>query len=158
VNDTELILGILLVAALLGLGVYFAWRQFQIRRTLAHDRTMPSPERSYLLLQTRRRLVCSVLMILFAGLLVGWYFIESNLPDLRVAAEQEPDKTTPVIELVTAYWIIALLALFGILTLAGMDFFATARYAMHQKRLLELEHRATLQAETDRLRNQRNGS
>jgi hypothetical protein len=158
VNDPELIIGILLVAALLGLGGYFAWRQFQIRRTVAQDRAMPSQERGYLILQTRRRLVCSVLMILFAGLLIGWYFIESNLPDLKLAAEQEPAKTHPLLELLTLYWIIALLVLFGILTLAGMDFFATARYAMHQKRLLDSERRATLQAETDRLRNQRNGS
>ena len=157
-NLPELITGIVLVLALLGLAGYFGRRQFKTRLALAVDREMPAEERGYWMRQTRRRLICSVLMVLFAGFLVGWYFIERNLPDLKLVAEQEPDKTQPVLELVAYYWIAALLVLFGIFALAGMDFFATARYGMHQKKLLDDERRAVLEMEAARLRQQRNGS
>jgi hypothetical protein len=152
----ELFFGILLVAALLLLAGYFAWRQFQTRRALVHDRTMPAEERGYLLRQSRRRLICSMLMFLFAGFLIGWYFIEINLPELKPAAADE--KPPPLVELLAYYWIAALLVLFGILALAGVDFFATARYGLQQKKLLEIERRAALEIEAARLRNERNGS
>src|SRR5262245_61145 len=119
---------------------------------------MLSEERGYLMRQTRRRLVCPVLMLVFAGLLIGWFVIENNLPDLKLVAEQEPGKTHPLAELLAFYWIIALLVLFGILALAGLDFFATARYAMYQRKLLELERRTAMEIEVARLRKQRNGS
>jgi hypothetical protein len=156
VNLPEFVTGFVLVVALLGLAGYFGRRQFQIRRALAQDREMPAEERGYWMRQTRRRLICSVLMVLFAGFLVGWYFIEPHLPDLRLAAQQEPDKARPAWELVAYYWIAALLVLFGIFALAGMDFFATARYGMQQKKLLDDERRAALENEAARLRKQRN--
>ena len=119
---------------------------------------MPLEERGFLIRQTRRRLICSVLMVVFAGFLVGWYFIETNFLDLKSVAEEEPGKTHPLVELVAYYWIAALLVLFGILALAGMDFIATARYGLHQKKLLEVERRTALEIEAMRLRKQRNGA
>ncbi len=157
VTFAELFFGILLVVVLLGLAGFFAWRQFKTRRDLAADRSMPALERGYLLRQTRRRLLCSVLMVMFAGFLIGWYFIEANLPDLKQAAEQDPGTTPPLLEMVAYYWITALLVLFGILALAGMDFFAVARYGLHQKKQLEVERRAALEIEAARLRKERNG-
>jgi hypothetical protein len=158
VSTSELFFGILLVLALLGLAGYFTWRQFKTRHLLTHDRTLSPDDRLYLIRQSRRRLICSVLMVLFAGFLIGWYFIEPNLPDKNLAADQEPGKAHPLVEMVAYYWITALMVLFGILVLAGMDFFATARYAMRQKKLLEVEHRAALETAAARLRSERNGS
>jgi hypothetical protein len=177
VSFPELFFGILLVLLLVGLAGYFTWRQLQTRRALANDRRVGVPplggqspanagtpillsseERGFLIRQMRRRLTCSVLMFLFAAMLIGWYFIESNLPDLKVAAEEAPGKTHPLVELLALYWILALCVLFAIVALAGMDFFATARYAMHQRKLLEAERRAALEIEVARLRKQRDGS
>jgi hypothetical protein len=158
VNISELLFGILLVLALVGLAGYFAYRQFQTRRAVAQDRDMAPEERGFLIRQTRRRLICSVLMFLFAGLLVGWFFIEPNVRDLKLTIDHEPGTTPPLVELVAYYWITALLLLFGILALAGMDFFATARFGLHQKKLLEVERRTALEIEVTRLRNARNGS
>jgi uncharacterized membrane protein YjgN (DUF898 family) len=159
VSYSELAFGVLLILALLLLAGYFSWQQFKTRRALALDRTTPPEERGFLIRQTRRRLVCSVLMVLFAGFLIGWYFIDPKLRDLSAAAaEQEPGKTHPLVELVAYYWILALLVLFGILVLAGMDFFATARFGMHQRKILEIERRAALEIEAARLRKERNGS
>jgi hypothetical protein len=158
VNFSELLVGAMLVLALLGLAGYFAWRQFKVRYALVQDRALPPDERAFLIRQTRRRLICSVLMVLFAGFLIGWYFIEPNFRDLEPPAGHEPGKAPPLVELLALYWITALVVLFGILVLAGMDFFATARYAMRQKKLLQAERRAALETEVARLRQQRNGS
>ncbi len=148
----------MLVCCLLGLAGYFSWRQFVIRRGLFQDRSLIYEERRFLIWQTRRRLICSVLMFLLAGFLIGWFFIERNLPELKAIALQDLGKTHPLVEVVALYWAAALLILFGIIILAGMDFFATARHGMHQKKLLEIERRTILEAEAARLRSQRNGS
>lgn len=155
-NPSELAFGILLVLAILLVGGYFGWRQIKVRRALASDRMIPRAERAFMHRQTRRRLVCSVLMILFAGFLVGWYFIEANLPNLKDAMERAPEKGQPLIELLAYYWIAALFVLFAILLLAGLDFLATARFGVQQRKLLELERRAALEIETARLRKQKN--
>jgi hypothetical protein len=155
VTIAELLIGFLLICCLLGLAGYFAWQQFVVRRGLALDRTLLAEERRYLIWQTRRRLICSVLMFLLAGFLVGWYFIDRNLPELQALAAAEPGKTHPLLELVAFYWAAALLNLFTIIILAAMDFFATARHGMHQRKLLEIERRTTLEMEAARLRSQK---
>jgi len=99
-----------------------------------------------------------MLMFLFAGFLIGWYLIESNVSEWTHAAEREPGQTPPFVQFVAYYWITALLVLFGIIALAGIDFFATARYGMHQKKLLEIEQRTLLEIEAARLREQRKNS
>jgi hypothetical protein len=152
----ELIIGIPLVLALVALAGYFSWHQFKTRRILAQSIDLPQDERRFLRGQSRRRLVCSVLMFLLAGMLVGWYFIEQNLPDLKVAVEQDPAKSHPLLQMVAYYWIFALFLLFGVITLASMDFFATVRFAMQQSKLLHDERREIIEAEVARLRELRN--
>ena len=155
-NFPELLFGILLALALFGLAGFFTWRQFKTRLALARDRTILPDERTYLIRQTRRRLLCSMLMLFFALFLVGWFFIEPD--DLKAVPGEDRDKVPFLVEVLTYYWIAALLVLFGILALAGMDFFATARHGMQQKKLLEVERRTALEIEAARLRQQRNGS
>jgi MFS family permease len=156
VNYPELFFGFILVIALLGLGGFFILRQFKVRYELARDQSISSVEKRFLTRQSRRRLICSVLMVLLGGFLIGWYFIESKIPELKLAPEREPGATPHIIHLVAYYWITVLLVLFGIIALAGIDFFATARYGMHQKKLLEIERRTILEIETARLRERRN--
>jgi hypothetical protein len=154
VSFLEIFLGILLVIVLLGLAFFYARRQFQARLALARDRTMPEEERTYLMKQSRRRLICSVLMILFALFLIGWFVIEANLPDLKQVELQDKTRPQPLLELLAYYWITALLVLFGIFVLGGIDFFATARFALRQKKLLDSERRAALEMEAQCLRDQ----
>jgi len=158
VNYTEPFFASLLVVTLLGVSSYFTLKQFRVRCELARDRSIPSADRKFLLGQSRRRLICSMLMFLFAGFLIGWYLIESNVSEWTHAAEREPGQTPPFVQFVAYYWITALLVLFGIIALAGIDFFATARYGMHQKKLLEIEQRTLLEIEAARLREQRKNS
>ncbi len=157
-NLPEFIFAILLALGLVILAVYVIWRQRVTLRLLRGDAGLPAEDRRFLQRQVRRRVACSLLMILFAGFLAGWYFIESRLQFRPRPDEVEPGRTPPVVEFMTLYWSAALLILFAILVLAVFDFLATVRFGMAQRRLLEIERRTALEIEAARLRKQREGT
>jgi hypothetical protein len=104
-------------------------------------------------------------MAAFAGMLIGWYFLEQVLRDLppvdplaEAAAVKEAEaRRDEVVRWVTGYWIVALLVLLAIIFLAAFDLLATARFGLRQQRLLEAERHAMLEAQAMRLRKERNG-
>ncbi|HVI52708.1 MAG TPA: hypothetical protein VM661_15975, partial [Candidatus Sulfotelmatobacter sp.] len=55
------------------------------------------------------------------------------------------------------YWIAVLFVLFVLIALAGVDFWAIARYGARHRRQLKADHRAMLLADVARFRRQRNG-
>jgi len=150
----EIIFGVLLVLVLLGMGAYYGYRQVQSLRTLGPDSDMPVADRSHFRRQALRRLVCSVLMFVFAGFLVGWFFLSR---ELAAVPPPDPDRPTehPLVRTITFYWIAALFVLFGLLALAVFDLIATARHGFRSSRLLENERRAELEAEVARIRRER---
>jgi hypothetical protein len=162
-NPAEIIFGSLLVAVLLGLAGYFAWRQ---KKTLEKPREHDlSPEdRLYVYTQVRRRLLCCVLMALLGVMLAGWLVLESRFRTEAVAAEKRVDDPGPddverrnSVRLFTFYWIAFLLVLLVVLFLAAADLVATARFGLRHRRQLEVEHRDMLESQTLRLRRERNG-
>jgi hypothetical protein len=83
VTTTQLVFGIALVVLLLGLGGFAGWRQLRLLREVG---TADTEEARYLRGRARRRLVCSVLMVVLAGLLAGGLaFLEE--PAQRLADE-----------------------------------------------------------------------
>jgi uncharacterized membrane protein YjgN (DUF898 family) len=162
VNPTELILSCVLVMVLIGLAVLFAWRQKRTLLYLKHETSLSSEDRSYLKGQVRRRLLCSLFMVIFAGFLVGWFFLEEDFRQLRPALEKaaeagplENDPSKDSLRFYTAYWIGALLVLLGIMLLAGMDLIATLRFGFRHQRQLLSEHRTVLESEAAQLRYRR---
>jgi hypothetical protein len=115
---------------------------------------LPRDERRHHVRQAGRRLVCAVLMAVFASMIIGWFFVERLIPRPD-PAEIEAGRHPPVIEFVAYYWIAALLVLFALLTIAVVDFVATARYGLQQHRTLAKEHQAILEKEAARLREER---
>jgi hypothetical protein len=161
-NPKEIIFGGILAAVLLGLAGYFAWRQ---KNTLGklREQDLDPEDRLYIYRQVQRRLLCSVLMVVLAGMLVGWFFLESQVRS-EVAGVQKVDEPGPpdaerrnTIRVFTFYWIAFLLVLLVILFLAAGDLLATARFGLRQQRRLEAERRTVLESETARLRRERNG-
>jgi heme A synthase len=152
VNVWEVFFGVIIILVLLGVAGFFGWQQIQNLQLLRNKRDLPPDERIFLRRQIRRRLVCSVLMFLFAGLLAGWLVIDSNLPDLRPANPDEKPGENPWIVMTALYITCILFVLFAILALAGIDLIATARFGFRSQRLLEIERRAVLEAEAARLR------
>jgi ABC-type uncharacterized transport system fused permease/ATPase subunit len=165
-NPDQLGFTLVLVAVLLGLAVYFGRQQLRTLRGLKSPDSLPAEDRRYLRSQAYRRLFCSALMVAIAGLLIGWLFLEAEHRELQKAlrAAQEVDPgavpTQEQRDFAHLFWLYlsaALLVLLILLVLATMDFWATARYGLSQRRKLQADHRAILEEQLARRRQERNG-
>jgi hypothetical protein len=117
-DSLALSLGITLIAAYLGL------RQFYERRSREPD--LPEADRDYLLRQdVRRSLGVAVMLILAAGILIG----------SRIEPRIEGRANLAYLEV----WLGVIGLLVMMITLAGLDWLATSRYARRQRRFLAEE-------------------
>jgi hypothetical protein len=166
VDWTQLTFGSILVAVLLALAGYFTWAQVRTFRRLRVVSDMPSEERGYQRRQAWRRLIGCGLMVVFAGLLVGSFWLEKPAQELieqREAAADggEPPDFTPAqrdfARLFGWYWITLLIVLLAILAVAAVDLLATRSYGLRQFRQLQADRRAMIEHQAARLRHQRNG-
>lgn len=165
-NPIEFVCVVLLILLLLGLAGYFAWRQFQTLYTLKTARGLPADETHYARRQAFRRLFCSGLMVILAGFLFGWFFVESNYREMmrQVEARDVEDRavgrTEEEKQFVREFWAYVaagMLVLFILLLVAAVDAFAIARFGLEQHRKLQASHRAMLDDFTSQHRSQRNG-
>jgi hypothetical protein len=159
VNSSELAFGVILVLVLLGMAGYYVWRQRNTLRLLRNE-TLSPEDRSYLHGQVRRRMLTSILMVVLAGMLIAWYFVEGSFRDMEPPAVQDA-KMNPEqkesLQLMVLYWVAALLVLLGILILAAVDLVATARFGFRHQRQLEADRRAMLEKQAALYRQERNG-
>lgn len=164
-NPRELAFGSILVVALCGLAGYFIWQQWRTFKRTTKDKSLSEEDRQYYRGQIRRRMFGSGLMLVLAGLLAGSYLLESEYQRVTAEAEANPDddpKLKPeekaFVRRFTMYWIIALVVLFVFAMLAAVDVRATLRYGAREHRRLRDEHRAALEDQAKRIREERNGS
>jgi hypothetical protein len=166
VEISELIFGGLIVVILLGVAGYYGWRQVQTLRGLhvAGDRS--AEERRFSHRSAWRRLATCVLMVVFAGLLVGSTALE---PSVRRLAEhnaeaiknneealRDPEDRRSA-KIYAVYWIVTLLVFLAILVLAALDLLAIRRYGHSQLLQIQTDRRAMIEQEVARLRRDRNG-
>jgi choline-glycine betaine transporter len=151
----ELGVGLSLALVFALVGVYFGWQQRHTLAQLRSDTELSTADRRYLVKQVRRRLICSFLIIVFAAMLVGHFFLE-DINTLR-PAEGEPlaEEAKDSLRFITWYWIVMLCVLMAILALASFDFLATARYGLRRVRELEHDRRTVLEMEAAKLRRRR---
>jgi uncharacterized BrkB/YihY/UPF0761 family membrane protein len=167
VEPAEFAFGVVLVLLLVGLAGYFAWRQRATLRELREHPEMPAEDRRFLRNQVIRRLLCSALMVVLAGMLVGWYFMAPTFSELFqqgreawAAAEEQvfTERQEDFRRRMVAYWCVALLVLFAIIAVAGADAWAIGRYGLRHRRQLRDERQQTLlELEAARRRHQGNG-
>ena len=156
-NVTEIVLGSALAALLLLLAGYYAWRQKRILASLGPDDPAWNPEdRVYIRKQAIRRLWCSGLMVIFAFMLVGSFFLEQARPEANPNQQDAPEQKEYLWQ-VTIYWMVALLLLFAIVTLAALDIVAISRFAHRKTRQLEADRQAIIESHAARYRKDRNG-
>ncbi len=155
-DPAELAFMMVLIVLLLAVAGYFGWRQVQ---TLRGGGGAPGDERRYAVRQAWRRLFCCGLMVLVAVMLGGWFFLDPDFRALHARAQADPltaaDKDFT--RFMAVYWGVVLLAVFALLALAAADSLAIARFGMRQRRQLQADHRAQLEEQLARLRQQRNG-
>jgi hypothetical protein len=169
VGADEVGLGVALVAALVAVAAYYAWRQLQWLRQPRGPDEAETPEGQYRRAQARRRLVGSGLMLLLAAQLAGaLLFLEeparrqADRADAR-AAEREAGGAPPqpsaeersFAGLYGAYIVVFLLTLLAVVLLAFVDLWATRRFAVQAYRQIQTERRDMIDREVARLRQER---
>jgi len=156
----------ILIVLLLGLAGYFSWRQWQTLRGLRSADDLPAEDRRYVRNQAWRRLAGSVLMAVFAGFLIGSFFLENAINEVTDEIKQAEgteeekavaDRHRPFLELYRYYWISALLVVFGMICLAAFDLLAIRRYGLRHYRQIMADRRAMIERELARYRQERNG-
>jgi len=163
VTTIELSFGLFLVVLLVALAIFFAWRQRLTLTLLKPNSALGPDDRRFLHGQVRRRLCCCFLMVVFAGFLVGWLFLHQGFDELRPETErlgagpkdELPEEVKESLRFYTVYWIGALLVLLGMIGLAALDMFATARYGLRRHRQLQDDRHAMLALEVAKMRQRR---
>ena len=169
--------GLILAAILFLFSVMTIRAQFRLLDELRRTPTMPEEDRAYLRKRARRRVINSGLMFVLGGLL-AWTFLSGNearaeeigerFHQAQLAAKQDPTLPPAVLSpeekefrvFWASYWIVFLLILFAVFTLAITDFWATRRYAVKemkrirddQKILLERDLALYKQSKRDRIK------
>ncbi len=155
-----------LSVTLLVLAGYFGWQQLRTIRGLVSPDVLGAGDRRYLRIQAYRRMCCSVLLAVFAGMLIGWMSLETTYralqEEIRAARIADPaslptEEQKDVLRFFVLYGVGALLVLMALLALAAADFWATARFGIRQHRQLLADQRKQLQAQVKQYRQERNG-
>jgi hypothetical protein len=165
--NIHLSLGIL-TAALVILAGYYAWKCLRTLYRTGPQFEMLPDDRRFLRQQAWRRLINSGLTLILASLLAAPF-----LTGLQTRAEQLGDEREQLrnegrsapfspeqrefVRFYAGYWIIFLILLGAILAVAGVDVFATRRFAMTQMRRIQADRRAMLERQLERLREERRG-
>jgi hypothetical protein len=155
VNLQERIVAGVLIGLVVLVALYFAARQLRMLLALEREENLASLDRGYLINQGRRRFFTSVLMLIFAGLLLGAFFLFPPEPTVEGVPEVPDEETKDAIRFFTGYWILTLCVLFMIVILAAIDLWATARYGFRNQQQLSQDRRAMLEEEAARLRRRR---
>ena len=137
-----IVVGIALAGVLFALAAYFAWRQHLVWRAVRFETNSDPEQRRYLIRQCQRRYVGSFLLMVLAGMLVGSLFLDFN-PEPGA----DRDLARRSLGYLSLYVIAMMLPLLGILVIAILDFWATARFSFHQQRQLLQEHQRELAAD-----------
>ena len=149
-------------------GAYYLRKSILILRRTSPAFEMLPDDRSYLRRQAWRRIVNSCLMFLLATVLVGSYLggmqekadeIVSGREKATVDGVKPPltDQQRQFRVVFSAVWISTLALLGTIVVLAGIDLFATRRYALTQLRRIQSDRRAMLERQLAKWRDERDG-
>jgi len=166
VTDTQILFTALLVGILVSVAAVYAWHQVAVLRTLPPPGTLPQEDRLYLRNQAWRRLVCSGLMVVLAGLLVASFFVEPQGQQLvnegeAARARNEQAVFSPeqkdIFRRYTWFWISALLVLLLMMGIALYEVIAIRRFGWRHFRKLQEDRRAMIARQVARLRQERNG-
>jgi ABC-type Fe3+ transport system permease subunit len=163
----QIVFGVVLIAALLGVAILYCIRQVRALRGLRDAEAMALEERSHQRRQAWRRLVtCALMFVLALMLAAALLFLEApaqHLADERAALEGQANpppltpQQLPFARFYGVFWIAFLLVLMAIVLLAALDLLATRRYGLRQHRRLQADRRAMIEHELSRLRQERNG-
>jgi hypothetical protein len=162
VETSQIVFSILLVVVLLGLAGFFGWRQLLTLRTLRTSVEISDEDRVYMRRQAWRRLACSLIMVILAGMLAAHYKLEPQAIELAEKSARDTaykptaeEEHTRLVYL--TFWTVVLLLLLVIIFLAAIDMLAIRRYGLRHYRQIQADRRAMIEGELTRIRSMRNG-
>ena len=157
--------GLVLAGILVFMAVMTIRWQFVLVAQVKKDTTMPSEDRRYLTKRARRRVLNGIFLLALGGMLSWTYLSGTEARAGELSKRNDPSRENPEIPRIPfdeeeraflkfygTFWILFLLLLFVVFTMAIMDFWATRRYAVSE---LTQEHYAMKGAAPDVPRLQR---
>jgi hypothetical protein len=155
-----MLVGALLVAVLLSLSTFYAWRQLQMLRRLNAGTDLSPEEALWRRRQAWRRLIGCALMFVMAVLVaVAHLFLE--IPTQQIAdqggAAAATEEQRWMLKLWGGVWEAVLVLLMALLAVAGVDLWSTRRFTVRQMRRIQEDRRAAIQEEIIRHKRDRNG-
>jgi hypothetical protein len=166
VKISEVVITGAFVVVLVSMAGYFGWRQWRALQGLRGGSDLSPEDRRYTRKQAWRRLVCSGLMILLAGLFVAYFEVGGSVGRLvdigeanREQNAQRPltDEEKQQVSNLT-YLTMAMLAIvLAVFALAVVDFVAIQRYGRRHFLQIQADRQAMLERELTRFRGERNG-
>jgi hypothetical protein len=152
------VVGLLLAAGLVLVGVLTALRQRRALRALAEESYVADADRNYRRGQAIRRTITSVLLVAIGGLIAGYYLSgmdarmdaiakrnQTGAPPQEGEPDPQAESDKQFTKLVGFYWIGVLLLVFVATCLAVLDFWATRKYWMARYKELKDDHETKLQ-------------
>jgi len=163
----QIVFGAALVVVLLGVSVYYAWRQVLALRRLRRLPDLPVAETHYVRRQAFRRLLSSALMLVMAGLLaIVLIAMEERAQQIADQTDAQRSLGQPTVftqdemEFLNRWlgvWGSILVLLMVVIFLAAWDLWATRLYGVREMRKIQADRRAMIERQAARLRQQRNG-
>jgi uncharacterized membrane protein len=164
VTATQIVFGGLLILILLVFAAYAGWKQWQLLQTTNADTTLEPEDRKYYRKQAGRRLIGAVLMFVMAGMLFGAFFLENRAQELATKKQEERDRgekgdLTPEErqfgEFYATVWIMVLLDVMALISLAGADYLAIRRFGRRHYQLIQSQRKDMIRDELKRYRRER---
>jgi hypothetical protein len=164
VTVTQIIFGVCLIVILLAFAAYSGWKQWHVLQTTNADSTLSPEDQKFFRKQAGRRLILAVLMVALAGVLFGSFFIEDRAQALATKSQEARDRGEELVlspedrqfrDFYATVWIGALILVFLLIMLAGVDYIAIRRYGRRHYQLIQTQRRAMIEDELRRYRRER---
>ncbi|MBA4188306.1 MAG: hypothetical protein C0467_09900 [Planctomycetaceae bacterium] len=144
-----MIVGLIIAALLVVLGTGAGSRQLRTMRRVQAEPFMPDVDRKYFRGQGRRRLAASGLLVVI-GLMIAFYYLsgmDARMDELGEKRAEGPpaEADKEFARLVGVYWIVVILLLGAVVTVAMIDFWATRVYWLARYREIKNDHNTKLQ-------------
>jgi hypothetical protein len=148
------LIGLLLAATLLALGLGTGYRQASTLRRVREQQFMAVEDRVYFRGQAYRRLVIAALLLVVSGMMFAYYLsgmdarmdaIPERNPNGEPSDDPQARSDKQFTRFVGIYWIAIVLVLGLVVLAAVFDFWATRKYWMARYKELKAEHEAKLQ-------------
>jgi hypothetical protein len=165
-SEPLVVVGLLFAGLLILLGAGAGLRQFAMFERVRTQPYMADEDRRYYRGQARRRMFASSLLLVIGGM-IAFYYLSGMDARMDAIPERNKDGGQPAADdpqveadkeftrLVGIYWIVVIMLLGLVVTVAVVDFWATRKYWMARYKEIKADHETKLQRDLAVFRQQK---